>query len=389
MYVAARRKVLDVVRREHRRLEKELSSLIERDPPEAPVVRDDQLRLIFTCRHPSLGLDARVALALRTLCGLSTAEVARAMLVSEPTMAKRLVCAKHKIALARIPYQIPDAVELPRRLAGVCAVVHLVYTAGHASGGDHLLRSDLREEAIRLARLVVALLPDDPLPEALLALLLLTDARQPVRLAADGELTPLADQDRSRWDRGVIGEGLVLLARSLDRTGGRAEPYQLQAAIAACHATAPSYRTTDWSEIVRLYGLLAEVHPNPVVHINAAVALAEVDGPQAAMIRLEAVPDPARSYLWHAAVGEMLERTGRAEEASVAFTDAADAAPSEPERRHLLRRSRTSADSAAPVDDADELTETTSGDDHPDGAPGDRQPVSRTRDVAVAPVQDA
>jgi RNA polymerase sigma-70 factor (ECF subfamily) len=334
LYVAARRKALDVLRREGRRLDREAAARIEVEPPAPSVIRDDQLRLLFTCCHPALDLDARVALALRTLCGLSTAEVARALLTTEPTMAKRLVRAKAKIARARIPYRIPDVDELPARLAGVCAVVHLVYTTGHAAA----IRLDLCDEAVRLGRLLVELVPGDPLPEALLALLLLADARRPSRHDVHGDLVPLAAQDRSGWDRALVDEGLALLDRSLDRTDGQADPYQLQAAIAACHAMAPTYAATDWAEVVRLYRLLAEVHPNPVVDLNAAVAVGEAEGPGAALALLDAVPAAVRSYLWHAARGEMLDRLGDSPGAAAAFGEAAAGAPSEPERRHLERR---------------------------------------------------
>jgi RNA polymerase sigma-70 factor (ECF subfamily) len=338
LYVAARRKALDVLRREGRRTEKEAAAVLDPEPPAPSVIADDQLRLLFTCCHPALALDARVALALRTLCGLSTADVARALLVPEPTMAKRLVRAKQKIAAAAIPYRIPDAEDLPARLAGVCAVIHLVFTVGHAASGETLLRTDLCDEALRLARLLLALAPDDPAPESLLALLLLTDARRATRTDDTGELVPLDRQDRSRWDHEMIVQGVELLARSLARTDGEADPYQLQAAIAAAHAGAPSYATTDWAEIARLYKLLGEVHPNPVVQINASVAVLEAEGPEAALALLDAVPTADRTHAWHAARGAALDRAGDADGAGDAFRTAADLAPSEPERRHLLTR---------------------------------------------------
>ncbi len=343
LYVAARRKALDVLRREssRQRRQGEASTLIDQLRPEAPSdsrIRDDELRLIFTCCHPAIDLEARVALALRTLCGLSTAEVARALLVSEPTMAKRLVRTKHKIATAGIPYRIPTDAELPARLAGVGAVIHLVYTAGHHAVGDSVLRTDLCREAIRLARLLVDLLPDDPTAEALLALLLLTDARRPGRLSPAGEIVTLPDQDRRLWDRVDIEEGRARLNRSLTLTEGVADPYQLQAAIAACHSLAPSHEETDWAEIVRLYEILADVHPNPVVHLNAAVAVAEVAGPGVALDRLDAVAPPGRSHLWHAARAEMLQRLGRDGEARQELERALAAAPAAEERDHLARR---------------------------------------------------
>jgi RNA polymerase sigma factor (sigma-70 family) len=343
LYVAARRKAIDVVRREASRGRRELQALpivdrLEGAPPPESRIRDDVLRLIFTCCHPALSLDARVALSLRTLCGLSTAEVARALLVSEATMAKRLVRTKQKISRAAIPYRIPLDEELPSRLAGVHAVIHLVYTAGHHAAGEAVVRTDLCEEGIRLARLLVELVPRDPTGEALLALLLLTDARRASRLSPDGTLVPLSEQNRGAWNRDAIDEGVGLLARSLDRTFGVADPYQLQAAIAACHSRASSYEATDWVEIVRLYGILAEVHPNPVVDLNAAVAVAEVDGPEVALEHLDRVDDSARSHLWHAGRGEMLLRLHRNAEATAAFALALAAAPTESERRHLRQR---------------------------------------------------
>jgi RNA polymerase sigma-70 factor (ECF subfamily) len=345
LYVAARRKALDVLRREgdRPRRERDAAGLADQLAPELPapsVVQDDLLRLLFTCCHPSLELDTRVALALRNLCGLTTAEVARVLLAGEAAMSKRLTRAKQKIAVARIPFRVPGPDELPERVAGVAAVVHLVYTAGHEASGAELVRADLCEEAIRLCRLLVELLPGQVVPRGLLALLLLTDARRPARTDADGELVPMADQDRTRWDRTMIDEGLALLDASLEATDGLADPYQLQAAISACHDRAPSFAATDWAEIARLYRFLADVHPNPMVDINAAVAIAEVDGPRAGLEALDGVADATRGHAWHAARGDLLERAGRDGEAHAAFVRAAALAPSGPERRHLERRSR-------------------------------------------------
>jgi RNA polymerase sigma-70 factor, ECF subfamily len=213
-----------------------------------------------------------------------------------------------------------------------------VYTAGHAASGDDLVRADPCEEAIRLGRLMHDLLPDQTVVQGLLALLLLTDARRPARVDDAGELVPLADQDRSRWDRAKIAEGVALLDGSLVATDGVADPYQLQAAISACHDRAATFDATDWREIVRLYGILAGIHPNPMVDVNAAVALAQVDGPEAGLAALDGVGGAARGHAWCAARGEMLEQAGRAEEAHDAFTRAAALAPSEPEQRHLARR---------------------------------------------------
>ncbi|MGD9792674.1 MAG: RNA polymerase sigma factor [Acidimicrobiia bacterium] len=359
LYVAARRKAIDVVRRESDRDRRQqqayaLDQQLRREPPQPSRINDDVLRLIFTCCHPAIALDSSVALALRTLCGLSTADVARALLVSEPTMAKRLVRTKQKIARAAIPYRIPDAHELPARLEGVHAVIHLVYTAGH-HGGDNVIRTDLCDEGIRLARLLVDLVPDQPSSEALLALLLLTDARRGTRIDDHGELVPMPNQDRRAWDQAMIAEGVALLNRSLRSTDGRADPYQLQASIAAFHSTSPSHDETDWAEIARLYTILAEVHPNPVVSLNAAVAVAEVDGPAVALLLLDDVDRSARSHLWHVARGELLLRLQRNDEAIAALTIARDEATTEIERRHLARRIISAGGAmgvdAAPVSD--------------------------------------
>ncbi len=346
LYVAARRKALDLVRREGVRRDKEesavaLAAQVASELPPPSVLRDDLLRLIFTCCHPALELDTRVALALRTLCGLSTAEVARVLLVPEATMGKRLTRAKKKISVAQIPFRIPDAADLPARLSGVGAVIHLVYTAGHSAGSGDPVRADLCDEAIRLGRLVAELLPDEPSALGLLALLLLTDARRSSRFDPDGDLVLLADQDRSRWDHDAVTEGLRLLRRSLELSDGVADPYQLQAAIAACHATAPTPDDTDWAEIDRLYRLLVNVYPNPVVEMNAAVAKAEVAGPAAGLAALSDVDPAARSHLWHAARAEMFRRLQRTDEARAALDLAIEAAPTDAERRLLGRRAAT------------------------------------------------
>ena len=344
LMTAARRKAIDILRREANRPVKEAEStrLLEQlaaDPGPVPesVVRDDLLRLLFTCCHPAMALEARVALALRTLCGLSTAEVARALLVPEPTMAKRLVRARQKIAAAAVPYRVPGADELPARLPAVCAVVHLVYTSGHAAAGDELLRVDLCDEGVRLARLLADLLPGEPTVQGLLALLLLTDARRGTRLDAGGEVVLLEHQDRARWDRAAIGEGLARLDDSLRRTEGWADPYQLQAAIAACHVRAPAAPDTDWAEIARLYGLLEDVHPNPVVRLNRAVAVAQAAGPEAGLALLDG-SRPVPGHRWPATRGELLARAGRVEEALAELRAALRAGATGPERRHLERR---------------------------------------------------
>jgi RNA polymerase sigma-70 factor (ECF subfamily) len=289
-------------------------------------VRDDQLRLIFTCCHPTLSPDARVALALRTLCGLSTAQIAAVLLTAEPAMAKRLTRTRQKIAAARIPYRIPSAAELPARLPAVCGVVHALYTAGHT-----VIDVDVCTEAVRLARLLHDLLPDEPMPAAVLALLLLTEARRPARLDEAGDLVPLADQDRTRWDSARIAEGVDLLAGSLCRTEGIADPYQLQAAIAAEHAKASTYPDTDWPEIVRLYDLLLTVAPSPAAALSRAVAVAEATGPDAGLAALTDIPPTPR---WYAVQGELLARLDRYAEAAGAATAALTGDITGPERRY-------------------------------------------------------
>ncbi len=339
--VAARRKAIDILRRESARTgkEREGGALIgpaEPEPTPDEVVRDDQLRLVFTCCHPALSPDARVALALRTLCGLSTTQVAAVLLTSEPAMAKRLTRTRHKIAAARIPYRIPSETELPGRLAAVCGVVHSLYTAGHAPlGGESVLDVVVCEEAVRLGRLLVDLLPDEAMPAGLLALLLLTDARRTARVDDAGDVVLLADQDRSRWDAAAIAEGLALLDASLRRTGGIADPYQLQAAIAAEHARAAGYPQTDWAEIVRLYDLLLTVAPTPAAALSRAVAVAEASGADAGLLTLDTIPPDHR---WHAVRAELLARQDRYDEAVDEVTASLTGELTAPERRYRQRR---------------------------------------------------
>jgi RNA polymerase sigma-70 factor, ECF subfamily len=339
--VAARRKAIDIIRREGLRAgkEREGAELMDLDSPApAEVVHDDQLRLIFTCCHPALAMEGRVALALRTLCGLSVAEVAAALLTNEAAMAKRLTRTRQKISQAAIPYRVPSPADLPDRLAAVCAVVHALYTSGHTKGsGDRLLDIDICTEAIRLARLLRRLLPRSPEPAALLALLLLTEARRPARLNAAGEVVLLADQDRGRWDAAAICEGLTLLEWSLERTAGVADPYQLQAAMAAQHAIAPTAADTDWEELVRLYDLLLSVQPaNRAAALGRAVAVAQAYGPCAGLAALEVLSD--RDQRWHAIRAELLARQGRRDEAIAAMRASLTAPLPEPERGHRLRR---------------------------------------------------
>jgi RNA polymerase sigma-70 factor (ECF subfamily) len=300
-------------------------------------VRDDRLRLIFTCCHPALGPEAQLALTLRLVAGLPTTEIARAFLVPEPTIAQRLVRAKRKIRAARIPYRVPRDAELPARLPLVLAVVYLVFNEGYtASAGDHLHRGELCAEAIRLARLLAALMPDEPEVAGLLALLLLTEARRPARTTAGGELVPLADQDRGRWDRALIAEGHHLVRACLRRN--QPGPYQLQAAISAVHADTPVAAATDWGQILALYDQLAVVAPTPVVALNRCVAVAEVDGPGAALALLDQL-SLNDYYLFHSTRADLLRRLGRADDAAAAY-DAAIARTGNGAERAFLERRR-------------------------------------------------
>jgi RNA polymerase sigma-70 factor (ECF subfamily) len=350
--VTARHKAYDALRREAARPGKELAAaggaaLVAPDlAPEVldmvepdSVVRDDQLRLIFTCCHPALAREAQVALALRTLAGLDVAAIARGFLVPEGTMAKRLTRAKQKIAEARIPYRVPSDAELPGRLASVLAVVHLIATESHApSAGEQVARVDLEAEAVRLARLLNELMPGEPEVLSLLALLLFTAARRPARADAAGDPVPLASQDRSRWDRAAIAEASGLLAEAVRRSGGVAGSYQLQAHLSACHAVAPTYAGTDWDRIVMLYDLLLTLSANPAVALNRAVAVGQRDGPGPGLAALDAITAMTRSHLWHAARAEALRRLGETGQARDALRRALELAPTTPERRLLTRR---------------------------------------------------
>jgi RNA polymerase sigma factor (sigma-70 family) len=350
--VVARRKALDVMRRESTRTDKETVAFrwgTERAKDEIEEVidgmatesqlRDDMLRLIFTCCHPALSREAQVALALRTLARLEVDAIARAFLVPEATMAKRLVRARSKIATAHIPYVIPSDAQLPERLAAVLAVVYLIATEAHApTGGNAVARVDLEAEAVRLAHLLVELMPDEPEVLSLLALLLFTSARTPARNDAEGHVVTLGNQDRGRWNREAITEGSRWLHRAVDWSGGKAGPYQLQAYLAAAHSTATSWSETDWDRIVQLYDLLGSVGANPVVGLNRAVAVTERDGPEHGLAALEAIVGLEPSHLWHAALADNLRRLGRTAEAAGELETAASLAPSEGERRLLLSR---------------------------------------------------
>jgi len=353
----ARRRALDALRRD-RTLRAKLPLLIEPDPPQGvglpaagggsaaggqavdEVIPDDRLRLVFTCCHPALAREAQVALTLRLVCGLTTAEIAQAFLVSEPTMAARVTRAKKKISAARIAYRVPGAAELPDRLDAVLTVVHLLYTTGHtAPGGENLVRADLVDRAITLTRMIHSLMPDEREVRGLLALLLLTDARRAARADASGRLLLLEEQDRSRWDADAIGEGTALVAGAL--RGGRPGRFALQAAIAALHAEAPSYAQTDWPQLLQLYDALLRAWPSPVVALNRAVVRAMVDGPEAALAEIAELEQDGRlagyRYL-PAAKADLLRRLGRRADAAQAYQAALELTDNAAERGFLAGR---------------------------------------------------
>jgi RNA polymerase sigma-70 factor (ECF subfamily) len=356
---AARNRAIDVLRRrtnesaklrEAARLEPVESpgaSVLALGAPEADEsgIGDDRLRLIFTCCHPALPLEARVALTLRTLAGLTTAEIARSLLVAEPAMAQRIVRAKRKIRNAAIPYRVPPARLLPERTAGVLAVLYLLFNEGYsATSGADMVRADLCAEAIRLARLLTRLMPSEPEAGGLLALMLLQDSRRTARTDSHGELVTLEDQDRSRWDGAEIAEGQQVLHGAL--RAGRPGPYQLQAVIASCHAGAGEADDTDWAVIARVYGQLARIAPSPVVELNRAVAVGMAQGPEAGLALVDALAESgalAGYHLLPAVRADLLRRLGRQAEAAEAYGEALALAGTDAERRYLARRQAEAA----------------------------------------------
>ncbi|SNY33576.1 RNA polymerase sigma factor [Paractinoplanes atraurantiacus] len=335
----ATRKAIDWLRRESQRDARHEAARIMHSPPE-PVgpIEDDRLRLVFTCCHPALAMQARVALTLRLLGGLTVAEIARAFLVPEATMAKRLTRAKTKIKAARIPYRIPSATDIRERLAGVLAVVYLVFNEGYLAGdGDDPIRADLTDEAIRLARLLRDLIPGNGEVTGLLALMLFIDARRPARLSAAGELVTLDEQDRDAWDHALIGEATALIRERIAAVAAGGDPpgrYQLLAAINSVHC-----QDTHWPTIVAPYDCLAQLDPSPIVRLNRAVAVAEVDGPSAGLTEIDRLAEPLDGYhAFHAARADLLRRLGRTAEARTAYDRALALAGNPAERAYLTRR---------------------------------------------------
>jgi RNA polymerase sigma-70 factor (ECF subfamily) len=345
LYSTAKHKAIDIIRRRTNFAEKQAKLVIREECRTANVIEEDsavpdeRLRLIFTCCHPALPAEAQVALTLRTLCGLTTEEIGHAFLLPTATIAQRLVRAKTKIRKAGIPYRFPSAPDVSERLSVVMAVVYLVFNEGYSAAlGDTLVRHELCAEAIRLARLLHALLPEpEPELDALLALMLLHDSRRSARVNAEGELVLLAEQDRTRWNRAQIDEGCALVKSVFQ--GGPIAPYAIEAAIAALHASAPRAEETDWRQISALYGRLFALHRSPVVALNRAAALSMAEGPEAALPLVDALQSSLEDYhLWHATRGDLLRRLGRTAEAVSAYQRALELAQNEVEKRFLNRR---------------------------------------------------
>jgi RNA polymerase sigma-70 factor, ECF subfamily len=343
----ARNRAIDRLRRERNLRDKEaILERLEALRPPAPgpadllgsgEIEDDRLRLVFTCCHPALAVEARVALTLRTLGGLSTAEIARAFLVPEPTLAQRLVRAKRKIEKSGIPYEVPDAAQMPERLPGVLTTLYLIFNEGYlAASAEEPIREDLCAEAIRLTRILVAMLPREAEARGLLALMLLNDARRPARIDPDGDLVPLESQDRALWNRPQIDEGLGLSAEAA--RGGPIGPYIVQARIAAVHASAPRPEDTDWARIVRLYAWLEKVAPSPVVALNRAAAVAMSEGPERGLAMIDAIEGIDDYQPLHAARADLLRRLGRDDEAAEAYSRSLQLSENPTERRYIEAR---------------------------------------------------
>ena len=339
----ATRKAIDRIRREHKRDDKqEEARMLEDDDPTEPLgaIDDDRLRLIFTCCHPALAMETRVALTLRMVGGLTLQEIARAFLTQEATMGQRITRAKAKIKVARIPYRVPSAEDLPARVSGVLAVLFLVFNEGYLASGPDTdpVRHDLTAEAIRLTRLVRALMPEDGEVAGLLALMLLTEARRTARVSASGELVPLDEQDRGAWDAALVDEGHRLVRERL-AAGVAPGRYQILAAINAVHTSAREMRDTDWSQIVALYDQLVRLDPSPIVALNRAIAVAELDGPEVALAAVDRLDDTLAGYhAYHATRADLLRRLGRDQESRAAYDRAIELAGNTAETAYLTRR---------------------------------------------------